>query len=218
MKNLYKRAIQNLEADWPERYKDICGKVKAVSDWTNPNEASEELINRLIYDTDNGVSAVGQAFNRWPTPRPAIGRYREMLQHLKVGLGARFPSDEVAKCRQEFKKITKGKGSGSIFNRIVSAFLPGVVSPVMFEVDFEDAWRKLVKGGYVQPVREKPGDDPWHSKNVQLMKQLRDLLPDGPCEGARWPIDDYTRGVFVWGVHADINMDDWMVVRSSLNT
>ncbi len=218
MKNLYKRAILKLEESWPQRYKDICDKVKAVSDWTSPNEVSEELINRLIYDTDNGVSSVGQAFSTWPIPRPAVGKYREMLQHLKVGLGAKFPSDEVAKCRQEFKKITKGKGSDSIFNRIVSAFLPGVVSPVMFEADFEDAWRKLVKGGYVQPVREKPGDDPWHSKNVQLMKQLRDLLPDGPCEGARWPIDDYTRGVFVWGVHADINMDDWMVVRSSLNT
>lgn len=218
MKNLYKRAILKLEESWPQRYKDICEKVNAVSDWTSPDEVSEDLINRLIYDANNGVAAVGQAFCAWPTPRPVAGKYREMLQQLKVGLGARFPSDEVAKCRQEFKKITKGKGADSIFNRIVSAFLPGEVSPVMFDVDFEDAWRKLAKGGYIQPVREKPGDDPWHSKNVQLMEQLRTLLPDGPCEGARWPIDDYTRGMFVWGVHSDINMDDWMVVRGSLNT
>jgi hypothetical protein len=216
MTNLYKRAILKLEADWPHRYKEICESVGAVCDWTDSDDAPDDLVSRVIYDTDNGVSSVGMAFLAWPTPRPAVGKYREMLNHLKEGLGAKFPSDEVAKCRQEFKKITKGKGSDSIFNRIVSAFLPGVVSPVMFEADFDDAWKKLVKGGYIHPVREKPGDDPWHSKNVQVMRQLRDLLPNGVCEGARWPIDDYTRGVFVWGVHADINMDDWMVVRKGL--
>lgn len=216
MINLYKRAIQNLDATWLDRYREICEKVKAVMDWTNPVVATDALIDRLIYNTDNGVAYVGQAFTSWPTPRPAVGKYREMLQHLTDGLKAKYPSDEVAKCRQEFKKITKGKGADSIFNRIVSAFLPGVVSPVMFGADFNDACEKLVKGGYVKDLRVRVGDDPWHSKNVQLMKQLRDLLPDGPCESARWPINDYTRGMFVWGVHASINMDDWMLIRRTL--
>ena len=217
MKNLYKRAIARLEECWPQSYKEICEKVKAVADWTNPAEAPDDLINRLIYEAKNGVASVGQAFSTWPAPRPAAGKYREMLKHLKEGLDAKFPSDEVAKCRQEFKKVTKGKGPDSIFNRIVAAFLPGVVSPVIFEVDFEDAVKKLVQGRYVQPVRIRPGDDPWHSKNVQLMAQLRALLPDEPCEGARWPIDDFTRGMFVWGVHEDINMDDWMVLQRNVN-
>ena len=217
MINLYKRAIQNLEATWPDRYMEICEKVKEVMDWANPVEATDVLIDRLIYNTSNGVSSVGQAFNSWPNPRPPVGKYREMLRHLKEGLKAKYPSDEVAKCRREFKKITKGKGADSIFNRIVSAFLPGVVSTVMFESDFDDACAKLVKGGYVKDVRARVGDDPWHSKNVQLMTQLREVLPEGSCEGARWPINDYTRGMFVWGVHIDINMDDWIVLRKSLN-
>ena len=217
MKKLYKKAILKLEADWPARYRDICEKVKAVTDWMNPADAPDALIERMIYDTNNGVSSVGMAFSTWPTPRPAVGKYREMLQHLKDGLVAKYPSDRVAECRKEFKKITKDKGSDSIFNRIVSAFQPGVVSPVMFEHDFDDACAKLDKGGYIEKeeIKARIGDDPWHAKNVKLMNKLRELLPDGPCEDARWPIDDYTRGVFVWGVHADIDMGDWMILRGS---
>ena len=112
--------------------------------------------------------------------------------------------------------MTKGKGAPSIFNRIVAAFLPGTVSPVMFENDFDDACEKLVNGGYIKSVQPRVGDDPWHSKNVQLMDQLRVLLPDGPCEGASMNIDDYSRGMFVWGVHEHINMDDWMIIRNRL--
>lgn len=214
MINLYKRAIEGLEATWPERYRDICSQVMAVHDWANPAEATDELVSRIVYDTDNGISSVGQAFVTWPKPRPSVCCYRNLLQRLKDGLHAKYPSDKVAECRSEFKKITRKRGADSIFNRIVSAFLPGQVSPVMFESDFDDACAKLVQGGYINPVRARIGDDPWHSKNVQLMTQLRESLPEGAVDGARWPITDYTRGIFVWGVHHDVNMDDWMILRN----
>ena len=213
MINLFKAAVKNLDPTWHDRYKDICTKVSAVNDWRDPNDADDSLIERLIYDGNNGVSSVGQAFNAWPHPRPKVGAFRDMLAQLKTGLSEKFPSDEVAKCRVMYKKLTKKKGAPSIFNRIVSAFLPGKVSPVMFENDFDDACNKLVQGGYIKAVHEKIGDDPWHSKNVQLMDQLRELLPDGHVEGAVMDIDDYSRGMFVWGVHANINMDDWMLIR-----
>lgn len=98
----------------------------------------------------------------------------------------------------------------------MSAFLPGKVSPVMFENDFNDTCAKLVHGGHIQPVRERVGDDPRHSKNVQLMDQLRKLLPDGHVAGAAMDIDDYSRGMFVWGVHENINMNDWMIIRTAI--
>ena len=214
MFKLYRRAIQGLDQTWHDRYVDICEKVKAVSDWRDPNEAADSLVERLVYDTDNGVAYVGQAFSSWPTPRPDVGKYRDLLAQLKDGLTARFPSDKVAKCRDVYKELTKEKGASSIFNRIVSAFLPGKVSPVMFENDFDDACNKLVRGGYIEAVHEKEGDDPWHSKNVQLMDRLRRLLPDGHVEGAAMDVDDYSRGMFVWGVHESINMDDWMIIRN----
>lgn len=216
MRNLFIRAVRDLEPTWHDRYKDICDKVSAVHDWRDPNDASDDLIDRLIYNTSNGVSSVGQAFTAWPTPRPKVEKYRDLLGILKDGLSAKFPSDEVAKCRELFRKVTKGRGAPSIFNRIVAAFLPGKVSPVMFENDFNDACEKLVNGGYIKSVQPRVGDDPWHSKNVQLMDQLRVLLPDGPCEGASMNIDDYSRGMFVWGVHEHINMDDWMIIRDKL--
>lgn len=216
MITLFKEAVKNLEPTWHANYMDICGKVKKVSDWRDPNDASDALIERLVYGTNNGVSSVGQAFSAWPTPRPEAGKYRELLARLRDGLGERYPSDEVAKCRVLYMKLTKGRGAPSIFNRIVSAFCPGKVSPVMFENDFDDACNKLVKGGYITAVHERIGDDPWHSKNVQLMDQLRRLLPDGHVEGAVMDIDDYSRGMFVWGVHANINMDDWIVLRDHL--
>ena len=216
MEKLFRRAVRDLEPTWHDRYKDICDRVGAVHDWRDPNDTSDDLIDRLIYNTSNGVSSVGQAFTAWPTPRPKVEKYRDLLAILKDGLSAKFPSDEVAKCRELFRKVTKGKGAPSIFNRIVAAFLPGTVSPVMFENDFDDACEKLVNGGYIKSVQPRVGDDPWHSKNVQLMDQLRVLLPDGPCEGASMNIDDYSRGMFVWGVHEHINMDDWMIIRNRL--
>ena len=217
MKNLFRCAVKDLVPTWHDRYKDICDKVRTVENWRDPNDASDDLIDRLIYNTSNGVSSVGQAFTAWPTPRPTVETYRDLLVMLKEGLSSRFPSDEVAKCREVFRKVTKGKGAPSIFNRIVAAFLPGKVSPVMFENDFDDACEKLVQGGYIKPVHARVGDDPWHSKNVQLMDQLRALLPDGPCEGAVMNIDDYSRGMFVWGVHANINMGDWIIIRAANN-
>ena len=213
MLDLFRAATRNLDPTWHDRYVDICARVKVVNDWRDSGDADDDLIDRLIYDSNNGVSSVGQAFAAWPKPRPEVGKYREMLALLKKGLGSKFPADEVAKCRAMYRRLTKGKGAPSIFNRIVSAFLPGKVSPVMFESDFNDACAKLVKGGYVTPVHERIGDDPWYSKNVQLMEQLRTLLPDGHCDGAKMNIDDYSRGMFVWGVHANINMDDWMILQ-----
>lgn len=218
MRKLYGYAIRNLEANWPMEYQAICEKVRAVNDWTDPADAPDELISRLIYQSYNGVARAGQAFSAWTNPRPEVGEYREMLNHIKTGLNARLPSDSVLKCRKEFSEITGGRGANSIFNRIVSAFCPGVVSPVMFEDDFKDACQKLVRGGYIraESIHEKAWEDSWYTRNVHLMEQLRQLLPDGPCEGARWPINDYTRGVFVWGVHADVNMEDWMILREHL--
>lgn len=217
MKNLFRCAVRDLEPTWHDRYKDICDKVCAVQNWCDPNDASDGLIDQLIYNTNNGVSSVGQALSAWPTPRPTVDKYRDLLAMLKEELSSRFPSDEVAKCREVYRKVTKGKGAPSIFNRIVAAFLPGKVSPVMFENDFDDACEKLEQGGYITPVHARVCDDPWHSKNVQLMDQLRALLPDGPCEGAVMNIDDYSRGMFVWGVHDNINMGDWIIIRAVNN-
>ena len=217
MRRLYERVTRDLDPTWPERYRELCESVLAVPDWTNSDDAPVELINRLIYEHSNGVASAGQALTAWPTPyRPNVGEYREMLQHLKEGLNDRFPSDRVAECRREFRLITNNRGAPSIFNRIVAAFLPGKVSPVMFEADFYDAYEKLVRGGYINAIGPRVGDDPWHSKNVQLMNQLRDLLPDGEVYGVQCPINDYTRGMFVWGVH-NLNMDDWMLIRAALN-
>ena len=216
MFKLYRRAIQGLDPTWHDRYVDICERVKAVKDWRDPADASDALIERLFYDTDNGVAYVGQAFSAWPTPRPDVGNYRALLAQLKDGLNAEIPSDKVAECRDMYKRLTKGRGAPSIFNRIVAAFLPGKVAPVAFENDFDDACNKLVQGGYITAVHERVCEDPWHSKNVQLMDQLRKLLPDGHVEGAAMDIDDYSRGMFVWGVHESINMEDWMIIRDRL--
>ena len=214
MINLYRRAMQGLDPTWHDRYIDICAKVKAVRDWCNINDASDALLEQLIYDVDNGIASAGQAFSTWPTPRPNVGDYRDMLAQLKEGLNARYPADEVANCRNVFKRITHNRGTDSIFNRIVSAFQPGLVSPVMFEHDFDDVVIKLIQGGYIREIHIRPGDDPWYSENIQLMSQLRELLPDGQHEGLEPPIDDYSRGMFVWGVHVNINMDDWIVLRN----
>ncbi len=219
MITLYKYALKNLGhknnmETWPERYKDICKRVRAVKNWTNSADASDELIDEMIHVDHNGVSYAGRAIMHLPNPRPSYSVYRRMLQQLKEGLQAKLPSDEVLRCRAEFIRIT-GRRTNSIFNRIVSAFLPGEVSPVMSEDDFNDACNKLVQAGFIEPVFLRAGDDPWHAKNVQLMKQLKTLLPDGPVEGARWAIDDYTRGIFVWAVHM-MDMDNWLIVRKQL--
>lgn len=55
---------------------------------------------------------------------------------------------------------------------------------------------KLIQGGYIREIHIRPDDDPWHYKNIQLMNQLREQLPDGLCEGVELPIDDYCRGMF----------------------
>lgn len=219
MIDLFRKAMQSVceeSPNWYAAYKDICEKVGSVSDWTDPGVASDELLERVIYNTDNGVSSVGQALCAWPEPRPGVNSYREMLNRIKDVRSAKYLSDAVAKYRKEFLTITNGKGS-SIFNRIVSAFLPGMVSPVMSEKDFNLAWKKLVQGGYINDTgfRVKVGEDPWCSKNLWLMDCLRNVLPDGECEGAGVVIDDYSRGTFVWGVCKYINMDDWIILRNA---
>ena len=215
MIDLFNVAVRNLAGTWHDGYRDICSKVRDVKNWNDPDDASDELIKHLIYDSNNGVSYVGMAFLNWPLPRPSVGKYRKMLARLKDGFGKRYPGDEVLRCWEEFRRITDGKGSPSIFNRMVAAFQPGIVSPVMSENDFDNACYKLVKGGYVNPVRPMIGEYPWYSKNVQLMKQVRELLPDGHSETTVMPIDDYSRGMFVWGIHEQVNMDEWIILRNA---
>ncbi len=215
MIELFKYATRELKGIWHERYKDICAKVSAVEDWRNTDEASDELLYRLIYDTNNGVAVVGQAFLTWPVrERPHVGVYRDMLARLKDGLNAQYPSNEIAKCRKVWKEVA-GRPAPSIFNRIVAAFLPGKVSPVIFEHDFYDAYNKLLRGRYIKSINVIAGEDPWHSTNVQLMDQLRKLLPNEKYEGAVMDIDDYSRGMFVWGIHDYVDMDVWRILRDA---
>lgn len=219
MIDLFRKAMQSVcerSPNWYAAYKDICEKVESVNDWNDPEDASDALLHRVIYDADNGVASVGMAFNAWPRPRPNVGKYRNLLNQLKDVQNFRYPSDEVARCRKDFFKITRGHGS-AIFNRIVSAFQPGVVSPVMFEAAFDSAWRKLVQGGYIDDsgFRIRIGDDGWYTKNIWLMERLREVLPDGQCDGGVIDIDNYSRGTFVWGVHSYINMDDWIILRNA---
>lgn len=220
MIDLFRKAMQSVcerSPNWYAAYKDICEKVESVNDWNDPEDASDALLHRVIYDADNGVASVGQALCAWPVPRrPSVNSYREMLNRIKDVRSAKYLSDAVAKCREEFLTITNGSGS-SIFNRIVSAFLPGMVSPVMSETDFNLAWDKLVQGGYINDTgfRVRVGEDPWCSKNLWLMDYLRNVLPDGECEGAGVAIDDYSRGTFVWGVCKYIDMDDWIILRNA---
>jgi hypothetical protein len=47
------------------------------------------------------------------------------------------------------------------------------------------------------------------------MNQLRELLPDGNPETAVMPIDDYSRGMFLWGIHEQVNMEDWIILRNA---
>lgn len=54
MRNLFIRAVRDLEPTWHDRYKDICDKVSAVHDWRDSNDASDDLVKRVIYDTSNG--------------------------------------------------------------------------------------------------------------------------------------------------------------------
>lgn len=98
--NLFKAAVKQLDPTWHDRYMDICERVKAVNDWRDPSDAKDTLIERLIYEVNNGVSYVGQAFCAWPVPCPDVGVFRNLLAQLKAGLIARLPSDEVARCRE----------------------------------------------------------------------------------------------------------------------
>ncbi len=64
MINLYKHAVEQYAAQeprgdtWPENYRDICERVRAVTDWTDPNCASDELINSDDYTRGIFVRAV----------------------------------------------------------------------------------------------------------------------------------------------------------------
>ena len=73
----------------------------------------------------------------------------------------------------------------------------------MINDHFNDAYQWLCQGGYIQNVDVPIGEDEWLLKNIHLMRRLKYWLADRNGDGGRLPIDDYTRGMFVWGVYAN---------------
>lgn len=218
MINLYKYAMKKVTPKWHEDYKTVCGEIAQVRDWTDPGQASADFLNRIVYMDANGVASLGQALTTFPVDeRPSAEAFRAAIQKLKEGLSGKCPSDNVSNSRQEFYEIAGGHHIDSIFNRIVAGLVPDRVSPVIFDQYFDKAYNNLTNAnnGYFSPGRVCPGDDKWYSLNVWMMNKIKEQLPDGPCEGAcegADVIDDFSRGIFVWGVH-EMDWSEWQVLR-----
>ena len=221
MINLYRSAMRTVVPQWHASYREMCSRIAEVQDWRNPEQAPDAFLDDVIYRESNGVSSLGQAFLRFPVDeRPPATAFRDAIQQLKEGLTGRYPADNVRTSREVFYRIAGGHRIASIFNRVVAGLVPDRVSPVIFNVDFQDAYDKLTneRDGYFQNVRVRLGEDEWFAKNVWLMSQIRARLPDGPCEGAcegADVIDDFSRGIFVWGVH-ETDWGEWQVLRRHL--
>lgn len=213
MKRLFVAALEKTAPQWLPEYKATCERIAAVNDWNDPVEVPDDFLDFLIYENSNGISNAGMAFCTFPKPRPAAGKYRNVLQRLKEGLEGKFPSDNVAACRDDFYKVAK-KPVPSLFNRIVAGFAPDRVSPVIFDNYFEEAYHKLAANGFIGFGRVRPGDDKWYTENEWVMNAIKSKLPDGPVEGTDVVADCYSRGVFLWGVHL-MDMERWMIIQRS---
>lgn len=212
MINIFKVAMREVDPGWYSDYKETSETIAAVNNWEYPNQAPDDLLYKVIFERRNGIADVGQAYTAWPeSKRPPAEKFRDALQRLKEGLNGRLPADNVAMSRKEFTKIA-GKGIPSIFNRIVAGFAPDQVSPVAFDNDLENAYNRLIRGRYIGDWHQCPGDDPWYSRNAWMISKIKEQLPDGPCPDMNIEIDDYSRGIFVWGVHL-MNWENWEIIR-----
>ena len=216
MRNLYRFALQRLvdidasALTWHGRYSNVTARFSAVDDWTNPESATEEILNALIYEPDNSIAALQRPINGWAkNSRPNLNEYRNLLARIQNAFHATNPNDEFRKCREEFNRIVGRNDKASVFNRMVAALHPGKISPVAVMGDFDEAVEKLEYSGCIniEDVRVRLGDDEWCSKNIYLMQRLSELLPDGPYpfpntnDRLQLAIDGYSRGIFVWAVY-----------------
>ena len=213
MKQLYIDALAKTEeAKWYPEYKEFTARVAGVKDWNNPADATTDLLKEMVYAGVNGVSKIVDALSFFPiNKRPDVEVFRPIIAEIAAARNARLPEDVIKICREKFYKLA-GRNTHSIFNRVVAAFMPDIVSPVVTPADFNDAYEKLCEDKFIPRTRVAPGGDDWFVLNAWVMKKLRELVPDGEFNDVGHGADNYRRGIAVWGVHM-LDMEVWKILH-----
>ena len=182
----------------------------------NPNPTSEEIrvfYNLVVYAEKNGVSSLGRrVLSGWKeNARPAPDKLHAIFSGMLLkAREKKEPTSEDYKnwSEQFFQAITESGGEKRqpvMFNRIIAAVFPKLVTPIPSEDrKFSCLYKWMNENGFLGKVEKHLN---WFEKNRAIMKVLDHVFENDPN------VNEFSKGSFSYQLQQCIeNGTDPMVI------
>jgi 5-methylcytosine-specific restriction protein B len=204
LKNLYKYLIENRKHEvkgWHDAYREFYGQVGQIRERIKSGEGlsqtDEAFLKLLLYEKSNGIASRGQSvlsnenFQAFIKNKDFLSALEEFIQ---------TPNKE------NFQKFddawsAQGKSNNPVLVNRVAAACTLEVSTTVDSGKFNQVFSWLIREGII-PVYPAEEDQDWYSKNIFLLKIIKDEFSDELRDNKT---DEFYLSQFVWVLYENLS-------------
>jgi 5-methylcytosine-specific restriction protein B len=204
LKNLYKYLIENRKHEvkgWHDAYREFYGQVGQIRERIKSGEGlsqtDEAFLKQLLYEKSNGIASRGQSvlsnenFQAFIKNKDFLSALEEFIQ---------TPNKE------NFQKFddawsAQGKSNNPVLVNRVAAACTLEVSTTVDSGKFNQVFSWLIREGII-PVYPAEEDQDWYSKNIFLLKIIKDEFSDELRDNKT---DEFYLSQFVWVLYENLS-------------
>ena len=213
LKNLYKYLIENRKHEvkgWHDAYRDFYGEVEKIRERIRAGEtliliakdqSKKSFLKQLLFDDNNGIAARGQS----TLSHENFGKYIEESDFIRSLEGLiREPDKESFSAFEKSWRDTAqrhgAKNNPLLVNRVAAACTLSV-STTADSGKFNQVFSWLTREQII-PAYPVDQDQDWFSKNIFLMKIIKDEFSD---ELRGNDTDEFYLSQFVWVLYENLS-------------
>ncbi|MFC6637391.1 AAA domain-containing protein [Sulfitobacter sp. JBTF-M27] len=204
LKNLYKYLIENRKHEvkgWYDAYREFYGQVeqirKRIKSGEDLSQTDEAFLKQLLYEKSNGIASRGQSvlsnenFQAFIKNKDFISALGEFIQTPN--------KDNFQKFNDAWSD--QGKSNNPVLVNRVAAACTLEVSATVDSGKFNQVFSWLIREGII-PAYPAKEDQDWYSKNIFLMKIIKDEFRD---ELQYKKTDEFYLSQFVWMLYENLS-------------
>lgn len=213
LENLYQLLISDRKerlVSWHDRYQEMLKSVKKIRDAIDDSNSQyilkdSEFLHSLIFNRNNGVSSLRATPFSEKNYQAAINN-KDFLNLISQIIKAPDKSENYSKLCRRWKELLRtddgkeGNQNSSVINRVFAGCSTNVSSTVN-PTYFNEVYAWFIKENLIDKAENERD---WFSKNINLMRQLKDIFKTELSDGNNSDFDEYWLSMFVWYLYEEI--------------
>lgn len=204
LKNLYKYLIENRKHEvkgWHDAYREFYGQVGQIRERIKSGEglsqSDEAFLKQILYEKSNGIASRGQSVLSDKNFQVFIDK-KDFMSALEQFI--RTPTKDAFR-KFEDAWSAQGKSNNPLLVNRVAAACTLEVSTTVDSGKFNQVFSWLIREGII-PVYPAEEDQDWYSKNIFLLKIIKDEFSDELRDNKT---DEFYLSQFVWVLYENLS-------------